>query len=797
MHILHLTPIVTPAGKRGDKNELKRELESSSSQITLSATANQPPSKKGGEPSPLTEPTRSGSTSQKAKDKVEKVQWSVRSTGTSNGSPITILTKTVTTNAESSTPSVSSGVASTSSSVHITPRMAQLLSSVASSQALVKSSKAVSSSSKAPTHPVSTSSPKTDKQQFTLHSEVQALLSKFQSSQATTSVGSTQPSPVLVSSSTHSPVQVSTPSPPGSAASRGVSPGSGGSKGSGKLISPKSKITTSPIQMKAIVSQLKPKTSSQAKLIASKPTLVQPNVSSSVPSLVKVKKMPAGISSGSSSKASQASSLHTVGGRPPTQSNAAMPTNFLQASFSSSTSPASNKQSQGAKLTQSQGVKQTVSTKVSPPKSKAMNYASQLPPVSVKRPDQSTNVIRVHSTSPLSNSHSSASSPLSSTSPQSHSPLSAVVQQMSPPLPPSPSPPPSLPPPTITSRPASIVATSAMSGSSLYPSSALEGTPILLKKQQQQPTTVRQPIPQKPANTSLPRQAAQQQPVNTALLRQEQPVNTALLRQEQPVNTALLRQEQPVNTPMGQPLLQQQANPAIVKHQQHSATLPAVRQTVQPQPVKQQVQQVQPVLVTSSQPVVLQQQLDAMSAVRQSVQLHQPPTATIVHQTPTTIPTVKHQIQPQPATVPTATAATTNRQQIEQQHANISLPSTDFLAQIAATTLPFSSCASSFVLTSPLPQFTHHSSTSPLTHHQTPPVRPPNISLPLHPLTPTVPLTNAQVLVGGISGTGIKSPVEQIYLEHSYGGQNVSEGIDGGPEVCGSNVPLTDASRLQ
>ena len=725
---------------------------------------------------------------------MEKVQWSVRSTGTSNGSPITILTKKVTTSIASSVPSVSSGVASTSTAVHITPRMAQLLSSVASSQALVKSSKAgLSSASKSPSQSASASS-KTDKQQFTLHSEVQALLSKFQSSQTATSVGSSQ-TPSVISSGTHPPVRVSVPSLTQSAVSagRGVATGSG-NRGGGKLISPKSKITTSPIQMKAIVSQLKPKTSSQGKLVASKPTLIQPNISSSsVSPLVKVKKVPVGTSAGPALKTPPTPGLHAVVGRPSVVSTTATSAHLPLVSFpstSTSTSSAGNKHSQGVKHTQSQhtqGVKhtqsqgakaQTLGTRVSPPKAKSMSHASQHTPVSMKRPDHSK-AIRVGSTSPLSNSTSSSSSSLSSTSPQSHLPLS-VVQRTSPPLPPSSSPPihpsPS-PPPASSSRPPSLVATGALSGSSLYPSSALEGTTIVLKKQQQQPTTVRQPPQLQAANTVTVRQPVEQQPV--AIVRQpiQQANRDTVKHQQHPVTLSTIRQ----------PGQQQPAITAVVNQQQHPASLSTVRQPVRQQPANAAAvkQQVQPVLTTSAQSVIVQQQLAAMSTVRPSVQLHQPVTITSAQQPPATISTVKQLPHQQLATMSTNTAAATSRQQMEQQHVNISAPNTDFLAQIAATTLPFSSCASAFVPTSPLPQFTLHSSTFPHAHHQTPPaIRPPNISLPQHP---------AQVLVSGISGTGVKSPVEQIYLEHSYGGQTMS---DSAPEVRG-NVPVSEISKLQ
>ena len=86
-------------------------------------------------------------------------------------------------------------------------------------------------------------------------------------------------------------------------------------------------------------------------------------------------------------------------------------------------------------------------------------------------------------------------------------------------------------------------------------------------------------------------------------------------------------------------------------------------------------------------------------------------------------------------------------------------------------TTPFSSCGSTFILTSPLSggHFGHQhapKATPPHQQHQTPPPR----SLAISP-----PVGGALVPVGGVSGAGVKSPVDQIYLEHSYGGQSAAD----------------------
>ena len=99
------------------------------------------------------------------------------------------------------------------------------------------------------------------------------------------------------------------------------------------------------------------------------------------------------------------------------------------------------------------------------------------------------------------------------------------------------------------------------------------------------------------------------------------------------------------------------------------------------------------------------------------------------------------------------------------------------VSPVTVTTLPFSSYASTIILTSPAPQTEHPISQSVPTHIPTPstpspprphPPPPPPLTLTISP--PFAPSTGVQVFMAGGTGTGIKSPVEQIYKEHSYGG---------------------------
>lgn len=555
-------------------------------------------------------PPKSDASLSKPKEEVEKVQWAVRSAGTSNGSPITILTKTVTDTTAASSASKSS--LDNSGKVQITPRMAQLLSSVASSQALVKSSKADSTLGASLLTNMSSPTQKPEKPRVVLQSDVQALLSHIQSHQIPSLDGNTQPVSVITSSGATPLPKVTIPV---------LSPSASNSRG-GKISSPKSKITTSPIQMKAIVSQLNPKTSSQVQVMtfATNPASMQlqvtpsreksaviqpkssPPVKIGVPSKAKATS-PSESSANKLPKFLQACAALSMTSRPPPKPSP-MATHHFQVPLSTH-----------SVVSKPQTVKHIPSKKVSPSKTKVVSEGQH--PMPMKKLDHSN---ARHSTSPLSNSSSSSSSP------QSHLPLSAIV--LPPPLPPS-----SPPPPTNVLPP--LVASTTLSGSSLYSSSALEGTPI---------------------------------------------------------ETILL----------------------------------------------------------------------------------QPPSTT-------------------------QTAAATSRQQIYGGLRNTS----DTSASMAVTTLPFSSGASTLVLTSNLPQLSHHMSPSlptnapsphqtlPLTHPLT--ISPPPRSLTISPHT--VPRAGAQVLVAGLPGTSVKSPVEQIYLEHSYGVQTQSSSVDGRLMTTGSQTINTGTSN--
>ena len=555
-----------------------------------------------------TKPPKSDASSSKPKEEVEKVQWAVRSTGTSNGSPITILTKTLTDTTAASSANKSS--LENSGKVQITPRMAQLLSSVASSQALVKSSKA--DSTLGASLLTNMSSP-TQKQRVVLQSDVQALLSHIQSSHQIPSLdGNTQPVSVITSSGATPPPKVTVPILSLSASSSRCNSG-------GKISSPKSKITTSPIQMKAIVSQLNPKTSSQVQVMTfatnpasmqlqvtpsrEKSAVVQPKSSPPVKTGVPSKAKVTSTSESSANKLPkflQACTALSMMSRPPSKPSP-MATHHFQVPLSTH-----------SVVSKPQTPKLVPAKKVSPSKTKVVSEGgSGQHPIPMKKLDHSI------STS-LSNSASLSSSP------HSHLPLSAIVL---------PSTPPPSSPPSATNVLPPLVASTTLSGSSLYSSSALEGTPI---------------------------------------------------------ETILL----------------------------------------------------------------------------------QPPSTT-------------------------QTVAATSRQQMYAGLRNTS----DSSAAMAVTTLPFSSGASTLVLTSNLPQLSYHVSSSlptnvpsprqtlPLTHPLT--ISPPPRSLTISPHT--VPMAGAQVLVAGLSGTSVKSPVEQIYLEHSYGVQTQPSSADGRSMTTGSQTINTVA----
>ena len=601
---------VVPSAKKVEKEKNvnpKREFQADTSSslptTSLSTPAASDTAKKREQsvPSPLPVPPADASSEER-----EKVQWTIKSAG--SGSPITIVKKTQSPSA-SVGGSKTAAVGSAKDRVQITPRMAQLLSTVANSQALVKVSKAVSGSL-GKGLPLSATS-------VSLHSEVHSLLSKFQTSQVKF-ITTQSPSVIVASGGTSSSaIQSHTPSLGG----RGVISGA-----AGKVPGTKSKITTSPIQMKAIVSQLKPKALSHREPTVG--TAPKQLLSSPYPQSVGT---PGTVTSNSSSLVQTKTGLVTKMRKSPVSALTAASSRPLKMA-SSALSSALRQPPQQSKVVPSgifpelsrQPPATTQTKRVSPPKKKSNSPTSQHSAVTSLRKPDSSSVIqsRVRSTSPYTNSHSSSSSS-SSTSPQSHLPLSAIIQQVSPVLTPSPSPPPPPPAPAAASsgRVSPLVATSALSGLSLYSTTALEGTPI----------------------------------------------------------TALLLQQQPVYAVTSRPLTQQHAGVAVAT----------------------------------------------------------------------------------PSAPPSSYAPDT------------------------VTTIPYSSCASTFVLTSPFSQLPQH------TLHQTPPPR----SLAISP--PTIPITSTQVLVGGASGTGgVKSPVERIYLEHSYGGKSDVTEVLNSDTISESTANTTAARKL-
>ena len=580
-----------PSAKRSV--DLKRESPdvlsaSSSAIISHAAPVRKKPEPREPSPHHLQLADSSTASSPKVKEIMESVQWAVRSSA-GDGSPLTIVRKTVTPAAVSGTSS-SSGLESVKT-MQITPRMAQLLSSVASSQALVKTPKVASGTSEK-TSSLSATLPakKSDQHsRVSLHSDVHALISQFQSK---------SPPSVIVASGNHPP-KLSPSLTQSATGSRRVTDGTGVR---GTLTNPKGKITTSSIQMKAIVSQLKPKVASQSKLTAtpthkqtssSSHALIATSVSSIQPHLSVSSVVPP-----SSAMSTKVKNLAMVGSTGPALK--------LYKTVSSAPSRTTGKpivstsveRFPTASLVQSPTVVQTHTKRVSPPSSKATGHESHTNPrptaTSTKRSDHS-GVVRIRSSPPLLNSHSSP--PQASLLPTS----SPIIHQVSPVL--SPLPPP--PPPATGGRRPSLVATSALSASSLYPTTAVEGVPV-----------------------------------------------TPVLLQQQPATYAVTSGHMP-------------------------------------------------------QTVTLQQANSVKSAPPQS----------------------------------------------------------DSLAQIAVTTIPFSSCASTLVLTSPLSHLPRHM----------PPILSPYQTLPPHSLAispPTDSSAGSQVPIARVSGTGVKSPLEQISQEHSYGGKS-------------------------
>ena len=435
-------------------------------------------------PSPSTKSPNSHSPSHK-ETHPESVQWSVRSaTNTSTGSPITIVRKTHTVASSGATAAASGGV---SSSVEITPRMAQLLSSVASSQALLKTTKPTLPSKHSPAG--SQSAKKSEKSgKITLHSDVEALLSQFQSSPVRFAelTGARSPSTTTESSRIISTSQSLSQAPLSSLGGRDtvVVGGHMGSSG-GKLTS--SKITTSPIQMKAIVSQLKPKPLSHSKPAqTSVPKPASPSSLSVANSQKKRASPPKPPSSSSSSSSSSSRGVPT---------SPAVVSKVRKSCVASSTGPTiqlpkitaafSMAHTKSAQLASSQqghphisGTKHSKdvghSKKGSPPKGEGFSKPHPPTTPTARRPDHSSVIQsqnnRIRSPSPLTHS---------SPSPQSHLPLSAIVHQV--------------PPSSAANRQQSVASIGT-----------LEGTPITAILLQQQPAYVVSSQPQLTIQHSKP-----------------------------------------------------------------------------------------------------------------------------------------------------------------------------------------------------------------------------------------------------------------------------------------------------
>lgn len=658
-YLAAVTAVKKPPEK--EKTTEQKKLDNSSLSQTPPGTAKRAPESRENSPhlSQLSQsPATSRSNSPKSRESPEGVQWSVKMiNNATTGSPITIVRKTASSVITSGNGGAGgSDTSGSGTGVQITPRMAQLLSSVASSQALVKTSK-TSSSSSSKTSPSSASLPvkKSDKStKIELHTDVQALLSQFQSSKVKfvdfINTQSSSPSATVASSTPQGSPKIRQPlpqpsssSPSSSSGSSSISSGKGvvssarGSSGSGgsggRLSSPSSKITTSPIQMKAIVSQLKPKVLPQGKLaVTAAPKQPSPPSHSLVISQKKSmtsssQKTSSVLQPGNPGPPKKVTKVSIAASSGPTIQLPKITSAFSLAQklppTTKSNQPASSQNPFSATLLGKKQPDHGHSKKTSPPKGGRVPTESHAKPhphatPTPRRPAEHSTIIhrsQIRSTSPLlANTHSSPPSTSSSPSSQSHLPLSAIVHHVSP---------------------------------SLQPSSAL---PLLSA-----------------TTGSGSRQATSNKLLATP--------STIAAPEGSPITAVLVPQQQPTYA-----------------------------------------------VVTSQPPQLL-----------------------------------THQMEPSARAVGAE-------------------------SQFAATTIPFSSCASTFILTSPLSggHFGHlHGSkatpphTHQLVHHQTTPPH----SLTISP--PSVPAAGAQVVVAGVSGgTGVKSPVEQIYLEHSYGGQTSSEQTD-------------------
>ena len=491
MYIHFLTaPVTVPkkADKEKTTDQKRVEVTSSPQTAPLVTTKRLSQSRENSprvsHPSPSTKSPNSHSPSHK-ETHPESIQWSVRSaTNTSTGSPITIVRKTHTVASSGATAAASGGV---SSSVEITPRMAQLLSSVASSQALLKTTKPTLPSKHSPVGSQSTK--KSEKSgKITLHSDVEALLSQFQSSPVRFAelTGTRSPSTTTESSRIVSTSQSLSQAPLSSLGGRDtvVVGGHMGSSGA-KLTS--SKITTSPIQMKAIVSQLKPKPLSHSKPAqTSVPKPASPSSLSVANSQKKRASPPKPPSSSSSSSSSSSRGVLT---------SPAVVSKVRKSCVASSTGPTiqlpkitaafSMAHTKSAQLASSQqghphisGTKHSKdvghSKKGSPPKGEGFSKPHPPTTPTARRPDHSSVIQsqknRICSPSPLTHS---------SPSPQSHLPLSAIVHQV--------------PPSSAANRQQSVASIGT-----------LEGTPITAILLQQQPAYVVSSQPQLTIQHSKP-----------------------------------------------------------------------------------------------------------------------------------------------------------------------------------------------------------------------------------------------------------------------------------------------------
>ena len=679
----------------------------------------------------------------KLKDKVEDIQWSVRSVGTGNGSPITIVRKT-TPSSSSSTTVHSPETGGSESQVQITPRMAQLLSSVASSQSLVKASKSklgsaskMASSSSSPQISPTVKKPEKNSGHITLHSDVQALLTQFQSAQVKFPEVTVPQLPSLTRVGSVVRPPQSTPNsqtPLSNKILSGLKGGGGGGSGKG-IASPGSKITTSPIQMKAIVSQLKPKATSQG--ILTKPsspsyplhtttqgmmavTQSSFSVSSSarLPPVKVVQRIKKSSVPASTTGAAVNLSRNTTAGVAGTQHHLSnvlvIPSNTFPASQAV---VSSNSQSDMAVIQMQQKKKQ------SPPKG---NYVSEIhtkphphtsPPT--KRPNHSGIIQqkRVRSTSPLTNSNSSSSS---SSPSQSHLPLSAIVQHMS-------------LSPSLTLSPSSSSLSSQTTGGNRFLSPVSTGV-----------------IPSGVATGVLPsRGVATGAGAATGVLPSRGVATGA------GVATGVLH-SRGVAT-------------GVLPSRVATGVLPSgagVATGVLPS--RGVATGVLPSRVATGVPM-------ACSTLYSTNTLVGTPLTAVLEQQPTYIVSSRQN--------PVMNQNSTSMRSV----LDVLSAGNDSMVH-TATTIPFSSCASTFILTSPLSHQPPNTPPNTYTHHHTTTPRTLTIS------PPTVPLAGTQVLVAGITGAGIKSPVEQIYMEHSYGSQ--SGGSDGTEAVINSNSDSEIARKM-